>query len=256
MSRYFKVTNAKERHHGYQYHNGLNILLEPFNDDSKISCVPGGFYFTTLEHITYFYGYGINLREVILPESDPEFKMVKDPTGNKWRANRIILGEKYSLYEPATYKKFGLNILDNDELINQASSNGHIDILNWWKSSNLKLKYGTCAINIASHNGHINVLNWWKSSGLGLKYSDDAMDDASINGHINVLEWWKSSRLPLKYTTDSMDFASRCGHLNVLDWWKSSGLELKFTTDAMEVPLCHDFSNVLDWWKSSGLMKI
>ena len=27
---YYKITNCQENHHEYQYHDGLNILQEPF----------------------------------------------------------------------------------------------------------------------------------------------------------------------------------------------------------------------------------
>jgi len=86
------------------------------------------------------------LRIQVLPINDPEFKMVKDPSGNKWRANKIILGNKYSLLDPETYIKLGIEMMDMDR---------------------------------ASSNGHEKILQWWKDSGLGLKYSDDTLDRAS-----------------------------------------------------------------------------
>ena len=43
---YFKITNAKENHHGFQYVDGLNVLIEEFNDDPNDSCCAGGLYFT------------------------------------------------------------------------------------------------------------------------------------------------------------------------------------------------------------------
>lgn len=30
---YFKITNKDENHHGYQYRDKLNILIEQFNED-------------------------------------------------------------------------------------------------------------------------------------------------------------------------------------------------------------------------------
>ena len=89
---YYKVTNKDECHNGFQYSTGLNIDVNPFQETG--SCVKGGLYFTTLEHITYFFDYGIYVREVTIPE---DAKMVEDPEGDKWRADKIILGEKYSI---------------------------------------------------------------------------------------------------------------------------------------------------------------
>jgi len=43
---YFKITNAEEKHHKFQYYDGLNTLKDEFNDNPKDSCVASGLYFT------------------------------------------------------------------------------------------------------------------------------------------------------------------------------------------------------------------
>ena len=99
---YYKITNEKENHHGFQYVNGLNILKDEFNDDPNQSCCKGGFYFTDIANIFKFISYGIYVREVILPISNTNFKIIKDD--DKWRANMIILGKRYDLYSVETFK--------------------------------------------------------------------------------------------------------------------------------------------------------
>jgi Leucine-rich repeat (LRR) protein len=112
MQQYFKVTNLKEKHNGFRYIDGLNIDTNPFYTTYSNY----GLHFTTLEHIHEFYGYGCFLREIHLPIDNPDFKMVQE--GNVFRANMIIFGNKYSLYNPDTYTYFGLDILDNINFIN------------------------------------------------------------------------------------------------------------------------------------------
>ena len=166
MTTYYKVTNETECHYDFQYKDGLNVLDGPFNDNPLESCCEGGLYFSSKEHIHNFYGYGIHLREVFLPTDNPDFKMVKDKSGNKWRANMLILGKKYNLS----------NIDDLKYILNNInpSTNGLID----W----------------ASENGHVNVLEWFKNSGYEFKYTSNAIDWASENGHVNVLKWFKKDR--------------------------------------------------------------
>ena len=60
--KYYKVTSENECHQGYQYTDGLNILDKPFEKEG--SCVPGGLYFTNLDHIAKFSTFGVWLREV------------------------------------------------------------------------------------------------------------------------------------------------------------------------------------------------
>ena len=91
---YYKVTNKNECHNGYQYKDGLNILKEEFNDDPTASCVPGGFYFTDYEHLPKFFEYGTWIREVTIPT---DARVIKDPDGDKWRTDKIILGNKYHI---------------------------------------------------------------------------------------------------------------------------------------------------------------
>ena len=85
--RYFKITNEKEYHRGYQYHDGLN------EDDNH------NLYFTDLDNLHYFFDSGINLREVTVP-LDSEVYI----SGNQLRANKIILGIKRPLNNLSTIR--------------------------------------------------------------------------------------------------------------------------------------------------------
>ncbi|KAI8803093.1 hypothetical protein BJ742DRAFT_909255 [Cladochytrium replicatum] len=113
-----------------------------------------------------------------------------------------------------------------------AALNGHVDVLEWWRSSGFDLKLRGNEIDSAStnghvavENGHVVVLNWWKSSGLTLAYTTFAIDRASVKGHVHVLDWWKSSGLSITCSSAAVDGASGNGHVDVLKWWASSGLE-------------------------------
>ena len=101
---YFKITNPAENHNGFQYSDGLNVLKDKFNDNPNHACCSGGLYFTNGENIFKFLNYGIYLREITLPTENPDFKKIKDPSGDKWRANMIFLGKRYDLSNVDTFK--------------------------------------------------------------------------------------------------------------------------------------------------------
>ena len=80
---YYKITNKEECHNSLQYHDGLVIDPKQFNDNPKASCVEGGIYFTTKEHLYKFFKYGCWIRLLRIPK---DAKVVRDPTGDKYRA--------------------------------------------------------------------------------------------------------------------------------------------------------------------------
>jgi hypothetical protein len=86
----------------------------------------------------------------------------------------------------------------NDILFN-ASSNGNIEILEWFKNSSYEFKYDEDVIIWASYYGHTQVLEWFKNSGYEINYNNCEIYFASVNGHIQVLEWFKNSGYKFKY---------------------------------------------------------
>ena len=110
---YCKVTTQDEIHHGFQYKTGLNTLKGPFNSNPKDSCVAGGLYYTSTKYVDKFYHFGRWLRIIKLPVDQPGFCYLRDSDGDKWRANMLILEEKYDLRDFETYVKFQIPIDDS-----------------------------------------------------------------------------------------------------------------------------------------------
>lgn len=236
---YYKIIPYNET----DYRSGLHLTSKSLKGDSFVST---GQLITTLEYIPKFFFIGVDMYEIKLPSKN--LLIERDPDVCGWRTNKIILGKKYSLFDPETYKKFGWKMEDNHHLVDNASATGNIDFLNYWIKTGLNLKYSVEALVRASENGHVNVLNWWLASKLEMRYTENAMDWASMNGHIDVLIWWLKSGLPLKYSECSMDWASERGNTEVLIWWKNSGLTLKYSGNSMYWASGNGHVNVLEWW--------
>lgn len=191
-TKYFKITNEKENHHGFQYKNGLNLLLGKFNENPKDSCCEGGMYFTDAKNILKFLDHGIYLREVYLP-LNPDLKMIKDKTGNKWRANMIILGERYELSNVETFKMLiesGANIHDDDDYVLRWSAfNGHVKVVRFLIKSgaDIHAQYDY-ALRLGALNGHLEVVRLLIESGATVRADNDcALRWSAKNGHVAVV---------------------------------------------------------------------
>nr|AEX63292.1 putative ankyrin repeat protein [Moumouvirus Monve] len=132
---YLKITNKNECHHGFQYQDGLNILEGKFNDNPKELCVPGRLYFTEAKYIINYLDFGIYLRDVYLPKSDPDFKMVEDPNGDKYGANMIMLGKRRDLRDPSTWDymiSIGVDIYaEHNYICRWACENAYLEIVKY-----------------------------------------------------------------------------------------------------------------------------
>jgi hypothetical protein len=166
------------------------------------------------------------------------------------QTNRVLLSDRYYLYDPRTIKKFNIKV-DADFIVG-ACGNGAVKFLEWWKNSGLPLEYDEDALSFASYNGYINVLEWWKNSGLPLKYDKNALYLASINGHVNVLEWWFKSGLELQYDRYILKSAFCKGHVNVLEWWFKSGLELQWDRYIFKDAFCKGHIHVIKWFMDNN----
>ena len=189
---YYKITNAEENHHGFQYQDGLNILKEKFNDNPNDHCVPGGFYFTDVEHIFEFICYGIYVREITLPLNDPAFKMVADE--NKYRANMIILGERHELSKLATIKMLverGADIAANNYyILLDSARNGCLDTVKYLTNNTIPDYAINNALLPAVDNGHLDTVKYLMENGAkNISTIPVALKWAAKRGYLGVVKY-------------------------------------------------------------------
>uniref|UniRef100_A0A6C0EAJ2 Ankyrin repeat protein n=1 Tax=viral metagenome TaxID=1070528 RepID=A0A6C0EAJ2_9ZZZZ len=230
------MTNIFYIIHYKNYHTGSNIE----ENESKYQ-YPISFYkrdtkiYSKWNH-SYYYITTKWIYTVIIPSNiyikhnkyAPWFLANHELCDQRYTANAVILGEKYSVFDIKTIIKFNINI-NCKVYIQYACRIGIVSVLEYWKNSydNSLLEYDYEAIDDASTNGHIDVLNWWLHSGLRLEYTEKTIDIASECSKINVLEWWKNSGLKLKYTERAFDGVIHAKTKISHDWWIKSGLKIK-----------------------------
>ena len=110
---YFKITNKDHIELELARNDGINVKTNLWSNELVYGCS-----FTTHEHIHRFYDRGKYLRVVHLPnQSENNFVMIYVPVCHSYRANDIVFGERYSLTDPETYKKFSLPYPKNGALV-------------------------------------------------------------------------------------------------------------------------------------------
>ena len=93
---FVKLTNDSENHNGFQFRTGLNVDPVPFNPRGK--CQSGGIYFCEFSKFPRWLNYDNRpmyyMRSVRIPDDARVYE-----EKNKWKADRIILGERIPISE-------------------------------------------------------------------------------------------------------------------------------------------------------------
>ena len=85
-----RICKPDKKHYGYEWHDGENIDILPFQ--AKGECLPGGLYFTTLEHLFCFNGLSNYLDDhwFVRVTVDDNEDVWQEYTG-KWKAHRVMV---------------------------------------------------------------------------------------------------------------------------------------------------------------------
>ncbi|AZL89260.1 ankyrin repeat protein [Megavirus baoshan] len=278
-----KIINEEWNHSGFKYKLGTNILIESFNDNKSKLCGPGGLYYIYLKEIINYYNYGTNLALVSLPENDPDLKFIF--LGKKFRANKINIDKVFSLFDINTYKKFNLNISDNEYIVYFAVKYKNFDFLNWWLESNIYLYYNHDIYKPICENNYLDILQWWIKSGKKLPKISNEFVVASSNGYVKILKCCIKNNLLTKnklrqheiiqksiiscfdsgniqvldflrihfyecFKEIHIDTYDKCKHLSVLEWWKNIN-GIFWLEDIIKIASIKNDIALLNWLKNN-----
>ena len=214
--KFFKILNKDRNHNGFQYKIGLNVLPQGEKFARIGSCVPGGFYYTTAKHILNFLNYGEDLFEIRIPAN----AQIRKDNG-KWRTDKIILGNHYSLFDFSTYKmleEMGASVdINSNECIGFAAKHGSIPLFNFFKG------LITCYISISFYRE--NTLVAIKYGQLSFveaiadkvdEYFNDAVCSACMYGRLNIVEFLIERNPDYEYKYSHINFATQGNHLDII----------------------------------------
>jgi hypothetical protein len=250
--KYYTVTDSQDDYIDFEYKSKLNKGIFPCL--KLIKNDPDSLYFTELKDIHLLYEYGSYLREVIPQSDDPKFEM--KTVNGKYKANLIVLGNMYSLFEIETYQKYNLDPSKNNKLCSYAALYGNFETLKWAKSLNCKMTTLTCAY--AAKSGCFEILKWlkqvdcpWDSLTLtfaalgrsesqfeilkwcrenGCEWDNQTCTAAVKSGDFKILKWLiENGCKPNKYTAAN---AALYGYLDILKWLKEIGCSWNYYTCA------------------------
>jgi hypothetical protein len=219
---YLKILKGKENHNGLQYHTGLVKDILPFEPEG--SCVSGGIYFTTPKHICKFLGYGVWVREVTIPN---RARMVQDPEGDKWRANKVVLGTRKHLGKVTTWKWLVENGTDIhagcDWALRNAASRGHLEIVKYLVDNGANIHAcNNSALRSSAENGYLAVVKYLVEHGADIHACDDyALSWSAAKGYLEVVTYLVENGANIHTCDDeALKTADLHGHTKIVKYLK------------------------------------
>ncbi len=193
-TKFYKITNENETHHGLKYKTGLNKDPLPFNPHGD--CEAGGIYYSDAKNIFHFLSYGPWIREVILPKDARVYKNPGIPL--KWKADKVKLGPRKKWCSVEVLKQLVKEGADihawNDDALRWAAENGHLSVVKFLVKSGADIHaYNDDVLRLAAQNGHLSVVKFLVKNGADIHaWNDDALKWAADNGHLDVVKYLES----------------------------------------------------------------
>jgi hypothetical protein len=229
---YLKITNEAEIHNNLQYHDGLVKDILPFEPEG--SCVSGGIYFTTPEHICEFLYYGVWIREVTIPE---DAQIVQDPEGEKWRADKVVLSPRRDLREVETWKwlvEIGADIHAGGCSLKYSAANGHFEIVKYLVEHGADIHvWDDYALRHSASYGHLEVLKYLVEHGADIHANyDDALRYSAEYGYLEVVKYLVENGANIHaYNDEALIWSAKKGHLEVVKCLIENGANIHAQND-------------------------
>lgn len=224
------------------------------------SSLPGGLYFTDVKYIFKFLGFGNYLREVTLPTMDNDFKYVAEGK-NMWRANKLIFGNKYYLFNVETFKyliSLGANYLnDNYDSLQWVAEHGYLDLVEYLISleglNNDQSAY-KYAIYAATKNNNFHIIKLLIDKGANIHKIHDPLRKAVIANDLDIVKFLVEHGADVHANNNrAVRRAAELGYLEIVKYLVSRGAYIRDCDDyAVVWATINDHSNVVEYLISQG----
>ena len=127
---------------------------------------------------------------------------VSDPIPLKTGKSILLAAQSGRTSSLAWWDASGIPYTHSDSVTRIASTHGHVPVLALWHHlKGPKLIFDNQVLVGATKNGHVDVLEWWRRSGLRVEFKtcdiEEALEDAVSGSEERVRQWWHRNGLNL-----------------------------------------------------------
>lgn len=186
----------------------------------------GDLYFTNVRNIFRFINYGCFVVEVTLPLDDPSFNMTRGQFSDRWKCNKLILGNKYRLSDVNTIKmlvkkRANYRIAD-DILLRWSARSGYLDIVRYL-IDDLKVNVNAqdnAALCWSSFFGHLDIVIYLIEKGAHVgALNNCALRWAASNGHFYVVTYLVAKGADVRdMNYQAIKLSIKYGHIDIANY--------------------------------------
>ena len=229
MSTYYKVLPEDLICREFQYHEGLNIDINPI-DEEKYGY---GLHFSDAAHIMNFCDFGSMIAEVEIPEDATVYHF-----GEKSKADRIILKTFRPLWSVDTIKALIQEGVEFESyknfMLREAASRGVLDVVKFLAEHGVNIhKDYENALCIASDFGHLDIVKYLVEHGSDIHAVEDyPLRWASHDGHYDIVLYLVEQGANIHAWDDwALGSASALGHFDVVKYLVEHGANIHANDD-------------------------
>ena len=211
---------------------GLVECKKEFNTNPNEKIYYDDLYFFNKEKISKYYSFGVYLCEITIQKKDANFKMANCGLGT-YRANKYMIGGKYSLFDPATYDIFGLDMTKNKYIFNFGLKYSNLKFLKWIDNEKINLsddKAMEDSVSAAFDSTNMKIIKWYVryfQKKINNKQQINFIDIACKYRNTDFLDWWKKMGHDLDYSKETLWEASVRSAEGILNWFEENNMKIQ-----------------------------
>jgi hypothetical protein len=178
------------------------LIVDPLPFNPSGTCEPGGIYFARINNIAgYITSKSRYLREVTIPE---DAHVYLDPDGEKWKANKVIIGARRDLKLVATWEYMltaGMNLSPYGDMVilDLIVHRGWVEVIKYLATRGVDPHAaGEWMLYIAIEHGQLEIVKYLLADGINFNYHGGSLVRKAIAcNQLEILKFLETKLIPL-----------------------------------------------------------
>ncbi len=134
-----------------------------------------------------------------------------------------------------------------EDMYVHAAEGGHLTVINWLISENIRIPKDTKLLTVAARGGHFKIIKWARSLNPPCKWNEDVCIEVASQNRLDILRWIRDQKNKAPWNEDVCAAAAKEGHIGILKWLRAQSPPCPWDTRVAEYSATDSRLSGLKW---------